>query len=173
MTVKEEVTAFLEERVDNDSKARPSEISASVGIRAEVGRILYALSTPEYMEAWLHLPGVERLECHSERRSFARFRIDMFSTNKKLTSIYGSCLLSKPNRVTYHLERDHAGIRSKSVVDISLRSGPECCTLALRHRGLTNEDEQAWQSTMWQLSLAKLSLVLERVKCEETRPAPG
>src|ERR1700722_10190214 len=74
------------------------EVFASVEIEAEVQRILYALSTPEYMEAWLQLPGAERVECHSERRSFDRFRIDLFSSNTKLPCIYGSCLLSKPNR---------------------------------------------------------------------------
>jgi hypothetical protein len=166
LSVNEMMTKVLEEGALNNSKANSLEIFASVKIQAEVRRILYALSTPEYMEAWLQLPGVERVECHSERRSFDQFRIDMFSSNKKLPSIYGSCLLSKPNRVTYHWDKNHLGISSWSVVEIHILGGPNCCVLKLTHRGLTNEDDREWHSTMWQVSLIKLRILMERVKSE-------
>src|SRR5580658_9487903 len=89
----------LAERTEAPFGPSSLNISASVPIGAEVQRILYALATPEYMEAWLQLPEVDRVECHSERRSFDRFRIDLLSAGKRQQSILGSCLLSKPNKI--------------------------------------------------------------------------
>jgi hypothetical protein len=40
------------------------DVSDSVQIQAEAQRVLYALATPEYMEAWLQLPEVDRVEGH-------------------------------------------------------------------------------------------------------------
>jgi uncharacterized protein YndB with AHSA1/START domain len=42
------------------------DILASEQIEAEVRRVLYALTTPEYMEAWLRFPEVDRIECRPE-----------------------------------------------------------------------------------------------------------
>ena len=148
----------------NESKANSLEIFASVEIQAEVQRILYALSTPEYMEAWLQLPGADRIQCHSEQRSFDRFRIDMFSSNTMILSVHGRCLLSKPNRVTYLWEKNCVGLRPRSLVEISLLGGPNRCTLKLEHRGLSNEGDREWHSMMWQLSLNKLSILMERIE---------
>lgn len=138
-------------------------VSDSVHIQAEVQRVLYALATPEYMEAWLQLPEVDRVECHSERRSFDRFRIDLLSSGKPQQSIYGSCLLSKPNRITYLWERNHAGSHAKSVVEIQLLGGPTRCILKLKHSGFSSQDEQEWYSTMWRRSLLKLRSLVEGI----------
>jgi Activator of Hsp90 ATPase homolog 1-like protein len=144
------------------------DIFASVQIEAEVRRILYALATPEYMEAWLQLPETERVECQSEQRSFDRFRIDLFVPEKGKQSIYGSCHLSKPNRVTYLWDRVHMGIQSRSVVEIHLLGRPNRCTIKLKHRGLTDHNDREWHSMMWHRSLAKLRTLMERIEFEST-----
>jgi hypothetical protein len=155
----------LETEVLNESKSSSLDVCASVRIRADVRRILYALSMPEYMDAWLEMPGTERVECHSERWPFDRFRIDMFSPNAKLRCIYGSCLLSKPNRVTYLWSTSLEKSLSQSVVEIHILGGPNRrCALKLRHRGLTIEEDRKWYSTMWQRSLDKLRILMERVE---------
>jgi hypothetical protein len=163
MSANEMMTKAIEAGGLNESKANSLEIFASVTIQAEVQRILYALSTPEYMEAWLQLPGAERVECHSEQRSFDRFRIDMSSSGTMIPSVYGSCLLSKPNRVTYLWEKNCVGLRSRSLVEITLLGAPSRCTLKLKHCGLPKEDRE-WHSTMWQLSLNKLRILMERIE---------
>jgi hypothetical protein len=157
----------LEKRALIDSTTNPLDIFASVKIQAEIWRLLYALSTPEYMEAWVQLPGIERVECHSEGRSFDRFRIDLFSTNKKLGSIYGSCLLSKPNRVTYLWHKEPMEIRSESIVEVHLFGGVNYCALKLKHRGLTKDEDHDFYSKMWQLSLEKLRILMERIDTEK------
>ena len=138
-------------------------IFASVRIEAEVRRVLYALATPEYMEAWVQLPEVERIECHPEQRSFDRFRIDLLSAGQPQPSIYGSCLLCKPNRVTYLWERDNAGSRFRSVVEIHLLGAPNHCTLKLKHSGLSTESERSWHCAMWNQSLIKLCRLMEGI----------
>jgi uncharacterized protein YndB with AHSA1/START domain len=140
------------------------DVSDSIYIQAEVQRVLYALATPEYMEAWLELPDIERVECHSEQRAFDRFRIDMLASGKRRQSIYGSCLLCKPNRITYLWERDHGGSRARSMVEIHLLGGPTRCVLKLKHSGLSRQDERDWHSTMWRQSLVKLCRLIEGVR---------
>ena len=164
MSLNEMATKVLEAGALNESKLNSLDIYASIEIQAEVQRILYALSTPEYMEAWLQLPGAERVACHPEKRSFNRFRIDMFSSNTKLPSIYGSCLLSKRNRVTFLWEKNCVGLRPWSVVEIHILGGPNRFVLKLKHGGLTNEEDREWHSTMWQLSLNNLRSLMERIE---------
>jgi hypothetical protein len=164
MSANEMMTKVAHPGGRNDPRTHSSDIFASVEIQAEVQRILYALSTPEYMEAWLQLPGADRVECHSELRSFDRFRIDVFSSNKMMPSVYGSCLLSKPNRVTYLWEKNCVGLRSRSLVEITLLADHNRCTLWLKHRDLTNELDREWHSAMWQLSLNKLRILMERIE---------
>lgn len=145
--------------------SRPTslDIFASVQIEAEPYRILYALAMPEYMEAWLQFPEMDRIECHSEQRSFDRFRIDLFCSGTRQHRIFGSCLLSKPNRITYLWERDHAGDRAKSTVEMSLWGGPDRCTLKLKHVGICRQEEREWLSRMWPLSLKKLCGLMEGI----------
>jgi uncharacterized protein YndB with AHSA1/START domain len=142
-------------------------ILASVQIEADIRRVLYALATPEYMEAWLQLPEVDRVECHSVHRSFDRFRIDLHSSDERQQSIYGSCQLAKPNRVTYLWERDYAGVRARSMVQIRLLGGPSICTLKLQHSGLSNPEEIELYSATWRSSLMKLCTLIEGTR---TRP---
>ena|ERR1035438_1830702 len=65
-------------------------VSTSIRIEAETRRVLYALATPEYMEAWLQFPGMDRIECHPDKRSVDRFRIDLSSCGSRRGSINAS-----------------------------------------------------------------------------------
>jgi uncharacterized protein YndB with AHSA1/START domain len=141
----------------------PLEVSASVKIEAEPSRVLYALAIPEYMEAWLQFPEAERVECRPELRSYDRFRIKLICTGGRQRTIHGSCLLSKPNRITYLWERDNADDRPTSMVEIRLWGGPSQCTLKLRHNGFCNQDEREWHSRMWSCSLKNLCRLMEGI----------
>jgi hypothetical protein len=152
-----------------DSTARDIELSvstsldilASVEIRADVRRVLYAVATLEYMEAWLQVPGVERIECHAERRSFDKFRIDLFVCDTLQGSIDAACLLSEPNKVTYLWHESGAGYHSRSIVDMRLSSGHETSTLKLRHVGSRSSKERECHSAIWHSSLNILRGLLE------------
>ena len=136
-------------------------ICLSALIEAEAQRVLYALTMPEYLEAWLVLPDVSRIECHSEQRSFDRFRIDLFYSDRPRESIHGSCYLSKPNMVTYLWGRERDGSGAKSLVEISLCRGDARRKLILRHIGLRDCEQRQWHKRMWAFSLEKLCRLLE------------
>ena len=142
------------------------DVLTSMQIRADLRRILYALVTPEYLEAWLELPKVERIECHSEKRSFDKFRIDLFSSGKRTESIFGSCYLTKPNRVTYLWEREFTGLPVRSVIEIRIHGGPAEWSLNLCHSGLTADEEFEWHSALWRSSLKKLRTLIEGIRAE-------
>jgi uncharacterized protein YndB with AHSA1/START domain len=149
------------------------EVSASVKIQAEPSRVLYALAIPEYMEAWLQFPETERVQCHPELRSFDRFRIDLICSGGPQRTIFGSCLLSKPNRITYLWERDNADDRPTSMVEMRLSGGPSQCTLKLRHNGLCNQHERDWHSKMWHCSLKNLCRLMEGIGNTPRSANPG
>jgi hypothetical protein len=152
------------QRVSAACDPKTLDVSDSVHIQADIQRVLYALATPEYMEAWLQLPEVDRVECYSERRSFDKFRIDLLSSGKRQQSIYGSCLLSKPNRITYVWERDLAGRLARSMVEIHLLGGPTRCILKLKHSRFSSQDEREWHYAVWRRSLDRLCKLVEGIK---------
>ena len=136
-------------------------VSASLRIAADTQRVLYALAIPEYMEAWLQLPEMERIECHPCRRSFDRFRITTFSCGGRKGWIDVSCILSKPDKITYIWDVDCGKTRSKSLVNIRLRGDRSRCTLKLQHRGFCDHPEVEWYSRIWDLSLGNLRELME------------
>jgi hypothetical protein len=151
-------------RTVTDADRLAPNICISVQIEAEIRRVLYALVTPEYMEAWIRLPEADRVECQAEHRSFDEFRIDLFSNERKQESLYGRCQLAKPDRVTYLWERGRIGGSGGSIAEIRLRgSDPRKCTLTLRHSGLWGREELDWYANMWNHSLPKLRTLVEGI----------
>lgn len=139
----------------------PLDIITSIQMEAEVPRLLHALAMPEYMEAWMRMPGADRIECNPDQRSFDRFRIDLFSSGRFDGSIHGACLLSKPNKITYLWEKEGASIPVQSIVEIRLWSYLDHCVLKLRHSGFSTRDDWKWHARMWDLSLDKLRALME------------
>ncbi len=137
------------------------DIVASATIQADTRRVLYALAFPEYMEAWLQVPAADRIECHPDQRSFDRFRIDMYSNGGRHGCIYGSCFLSKPDKVTYLWEWGQPGRGTKSTVEIRLCESFKRCILKLKHSGLSSQHESDLYSTMWRSSLKRLCEIME------------
>jgi len=138
-------------------------VRVSVAIQAEWARILNALMVPEYMDLWLTMPGTERLECCPEQRFAGGFRIDIFADGREPKTIYGSCLRTRQNEISYLWERTHGGNTARSVVKLRLRSGPRRCSLQLKHHGLWSQNEVEWYSRMWQESLERLRDVMESI----------
>ena len=139
-----------------------SDVRASVVIEAEWPRVLNAITVPEYLDVWITMPGVERLECCAERGALGSFRIDVFTAGALQSAIYGACIRSKPDEVSYVWERNRAERVEKSLVKLRVRGGPKRCSLQVKHRGLWDQEERDWYSMMWQESLNKLRVVMER-----------
>lgn len=133
----------------------------SVEAEADIRRVLYAVSIPEYIEAWLEVPGIDRIEFHPLNRSFDKFQIDLYSFERFQGAIYASCLLSKPNRVTFRWRTDSAGNGAESIVEIRLWKHPTMCIVNLIHSGLCGSEGREWHLGMWQRSLKRLRRLVE------------
>lgn len=139
-----------------------TDVRASIVIEAEWPRILNALTVPEYLDVWLTMPGVERVECHAEHKTPGGFRIDIFAANALRQAIHGDCIRSKPDEISYLWKLDHAENGKRSLVKLRLRGGRKRCALHLKHHGLLDQKERDWYSAMWQKSLDKLRAVMEK-----------
>jgi uncharacterized protein YndB with AHSA1/START domain len=138
------------------------DVAMSVEIKAESRRVLYALTLPEYMEAWLQMPDWERLECSADPRAPNSFHIDLYSSETSYARIEGFCLLSNPNRIIYRWKNTCAGSTAETMVGIHLTSGPGQCIVDLEHRGFCNMEESVWHSRMWHSSLDKLCRLMTK-----------
>jgi len=162
------VNSFLECKVDRQQteairlNTTGTDVRVSIVIEAEWPRILNALTVPEYLDVWLTMPGVERLECRAEHNMLGGFRIDVFAVDTPLQAIHGACIRSKPDEISYLWEREQAENRKKSIVKLRLRGGRKRCALHLKHNGLWDQKERDWYLTMWQRSLDKLRVVMEK-----------
>ena len=146
------------------------QVFASVQIEAEIPRVLHALAVPEFMEAWMQLPDSDRIECYPDGATFDRFRIDMFRAGELRGKVSGSCLLSKPNRVTYLWEMTHPKVRSRSMAEIRLWRQQGRCLLKVCHSGLATEGERDWHERMWRGSLSRLCGLMEGSAPIRTNP---
>jgi len=146
------------------------DVHTSVLIEAEYRRILYALTMPEYMEAWLRFPGAEKVECRAESQSPRNFRIRVEHTSALPRTIYGSCFFSRPNTITYLWDRTRMGSIAKSIVRMQLRTGPRMCALELSHSGACEKMQRESYRMMWRDSLAALRSLMESTNANP-RPA--
>jgi hypothetical protein len=143
----------------------------SVEAEADIWRVLYAISIPEYIEAWLQVPGIDRIEFRSLNRSFDKFQIDLYSLDRIQGAIYASCFLSKPNRVTFRWRTDGAGNGAESIVEIRLWKHLTMCSVSLIHSGLCGSEGREWHFRMWQSSLERLRHLVEGGLAKHLVPA--
>jgi uncharacterized protein YndB with AHSA1/START domain len=138
-----------------------SDVRVSMTIQAEWRRILNALAVPEYIDTWMTMPGVERLECRPEQDHSGDFRIDFLIAGAPPKTIFGSCIRTRPDEISYLWEKVLSDSTARSLVKMRLRRGPRRCTLHLTHQGLWGQMECEWYSAMWQRSLDKLRALME------------
>lgn len=78
-------------RSDND-------VSLSFRIRADCSRVFYAISIPEYVEAWFRLPVEEGLKFVFNPIAQRAFRIDLYRAGAALGSIHSDCDIMNANQ---------------------------------------------------------------------------
>jgi uncharacterized protein YndB with AHSA1/START domain len=139
-----------------------SDVRVSVAIQADWQRIFHALAVPEYMDAWLTMTGIERLECRPEQGHADSFRIDFLIAGAPPKTVFGTCIRTKPDEISYLWKKALSESTGRSLVKMRLRRGPRRCSLHLIHHGLWGQKECEWYSVMWQRSLDKLRALMER-----------
>lgn len=127
-----------------------------VSIRADARRLFHALTDPEYMEAWICLPG-HRQECSTAAvRNDRDYAIEHFCNAKSSLSISGSYRVCRRRNVTFTWRVDGEVRVPETEVDIRLRGDFERTTLSLRHSGFVSSFDLAWHRALWEVSMNRL-----------------
>ena len=135
----------------------PWNINLECRLAADMGRIFNALTIPEYIEAWICLPGCPT-ECRNATHRIADgFQIEHQCHSGTVTTV--DCMyVSLLKRKLSFLWRPTGALEmAESLVDIRLRGDFESSILRLRHSGFASEEEFRWHSDLWSGSLTKLS----------------
>lgn len=138
------------------------DVALSFRFNADGSRVFYAVSIPEYIEAWLKAPDTDELQCVFKQVAEETFRIDLYRGQTLQASIDGSCWVVGTNQVRYVWKTTSPMGTSETLVDMKLLCGSGGCVLALKHSGFRDQVESARCSRMWHQSLERLSRIMER-----------
>lgn len=138
----------------NQSSAARWDFSIDLGIDAESRAVFYALTLPEYLEAWLRPAGCRRV-CVVGKPS--GFRIQFFSDDIALVTVDADSSICRPDQIVLNWTVGS----STSIVYIRLQSCAGRSILHLRHRGFASEQESIWHGDLWTSSLERLASFLE------------
>jgi uncharacterized protein YndB with AHSA1/START domain len=139
-----------------------SNVVLAFRIEAASSRVMYALSMPEYIEAWLQAPDSEGLQFLFDPVTQDAFRIDLYCAETLQTSIDSSCRVMSINHVRYTWRMASSTGTDETVVDIRLRDSSSGCILGLKHSGFRDTIDSAWYFTMWNQSLERLSRLMKK-----------
>jgi uncharacterized protein YndB with AHSA1/START domain len=138
------------------------DVALSFQFRADSSRVFYALSIPEYIEAWLQAPDTDDLRFVFNQIAEETFRIDLYRGETLQASVDGTCSVVGANQVRYIWRTTSPIGTTETLVDMKLLCGTSGCVLALKHSGFDDPDESARCSRMWHQSLERLSRLMEK-----------
>ncbi|MDR3754170.1 MAG: hypothetical protein P4K93_11020 [Terracidiphilus sp.] len=136
-----------------------STIFKSVRVNADAHRISRALTVPEYLEAWISIPGAAPGSVTLASSEDNGYRLDHYCASCPAFRISGSfvfCHLRKMRLFWRKTSNDKCVV---SVVDFRLRGDFGSSVVELRHIALATADERVWHEAFWGRSLEKLALL--------------
>ena len=143
------------------SSQHERDVALSFQFKADSSRVFYALSIPEYIEAWLQAPDAEGRFVFNQIEE-ETFCIDLYRGETLQASVDGSCWVVGSNQVRYIWRTTSLLDTTETLVDMKLLSGSGGCVLALRHSGFNDPAESARCRRMWQQSLQRLCRLVEK-----------
>jgi uncharacterized protein YndB with AHSA1/START domain len=144
------------------SSRHEKEVALSFQFKADRSRVFYALSLPEYIEAWLRAPDTDDLSFVFNQVGGETFRIDLYRGQTLQASVDGSCWVVGANQVRYIWKITTVLDTTETLVDMKLLSGSGGCVLALKHSGFNDPTESARCRRMWEQSLECLGRLMEK-----------
>jgi uncharacterized protein YndB with AHSA1/START domain len=130
-------------------------VSATASVNADRSRIYQALTVPEYVEAWLAVPGA----IAGQTGVFAReksFSISYWCSQQEQCRVFCSYQVRRRSKVVFTWQRTASAEATSSIVRIRLLGDFGRTTVHVTHVGLTLS-EQRWHEVLWASSLQKLS----------------
>ena len=138
------------------------DVALSFQFKADSSRVFYALSIPEFIEAWLQAPDTDDLRFVFNQIAEETFRIDLYRGETLQASVDGTCWVVGTNQVRYFWKTTAPIGTTETLVDMKLLSGLGGCVLALKHSGFNDPEESARCSRMWRQSLERLCRLMEK-----------
>lgn len=141
---------------DQSSRSRldaRSTVHVEKSIPAERQRVFFALTVPEYMEAWLVIPGAAqgRAIVRPDEQSFSISYLDG-AARFSIQCFYQAC---NKEKLLFDWKHDGAGSAHASFVTMRLMGEFERTNLELIHIGL-DQSMLDWHRKLWEGSLARL-----------------
>jgi hypothetical protein len=136
------------------------EIAVAFGIKADSRRVLYALSFPEYIEAWLNAPDPDSLVVGLDAENDECFRVDVYRGESVRSTIYGSICIPSTRHVRYIWNQASASSVSKTIVDLVVVDYFGGCSLGMKHSGFGTSSEGLWHRNMWDCSFERLGRLI-------------
>jgi uncharacterized protein YndB with AHSA1/START domain len=131
-------------------------ISLTVSVNADRYRLFHALTVPEYMKAWICLPGDKPHSHVAVARTSASYRIDRFGAEGLETTIAGNYLFCRRSKMLFTWSKGTSGDPHVSLVLVRLCGDFARTSLCLSHSDLTSRTEYLWHQALWERSLNRL-----------------
>lgn len=138
------------------------DVALAFRIEAASNRVMYALTMPEYIEAWLQAPEVAETRFLFHPVTQNSFHVDLYRAETLQTSIYSWCRVVSVNQVRYTWRTISSTGAAETRVDMSVRDSSCGCILGLKHIGFRSAADSTWYLKMWNQSLGRLSRLMKK-----------
>jgi hypothetical protein len=135
---------------------QPWYVAMTVSVNADRHRLLQALTVPEYMEAWISIPGASQDQRITATCAAERYWILACSGAGFITTISGSYRVCRMRKLVFTWSKGSAAKALPSLVTIRLLGDFARTTLRLSHSGLASNAEYLWHRAFWECSLERL-----------------
>lgn len=136
-----------------------STIFKAVHVNADAHRISRALTVPEYLEAWISIPGAAPGALTLASPEVNGYRLDHYSAQRSALTIKGSFHFCHLRKIRLFWRKTSNASCVDSVVDFRLRGNFGSSVVELRHTALASAEEHAWHEALWRGSLQRLTLL--------------
>ncbi len=144
-------------RTDAASQVSPWAVELECSLAADTRRIFDALTVPEFIEAWICVPGSHH-DCQNVTCRVAHgFQIEHRCYSGATTTITGTYFSFLKRKLSFSWRPAGVPGMADSFVDIRLVGDFEKSILRLRHSGFTSEAEFKWHNALWAASITRLT----------------
>jgi uncharacterized protein YndB with AHSA1/START domain len=136
----------------------PWTIEVRSAIEADVYRLYQMLTTPEYLEAWISLPGDGARSSHVVGwKETNGFRLDHYRHGTRDMIIQGEYYTCRRHKLVFTWKVTGEFRPPESVVFIRLCGNFSTTIMELYHSGCSHPAYHSWQRQMWESSICRLA----------------
>lgn len=133
----------------------------TVSVGSDASRIFQALTSPEYLETWISLPGDRADSYLVAWQQSGSYRFDHYRSGRRDLIISGEYRICRRRKLLFTWKTSGDRMGSDSLVYIGLHGNFRSTILELHHRGISSFAEYTWQQEMWHRSLDRLVRLFE------------